>query len=260
MAIETGEEQKGIEVKNASPDKIWEIVQAQQKQIQELLSKQNQPVDTSKLSIDDITKIIRATKETTEGIDVNYEAGIDESQIPVDDYMEQPALFFSPCGGTCIVDDRRKGQRVLLPYGKKVIWFDNPAATKIQRGKDLHLIVICTYLCKSIKEAEWIRNHTLFGTKFFESIEQTVSKDVVKMQRLSRTMTDVQQYSPHDLLRHAKSYGVTIGQDYDKVRFALAEAMVDKEEEREEQSTQRSLLENQKDRLVFDDHIAGKGA
>lgn len=259
MAIESGEEKKGLEIKSVSPDKMWEIVQQQQKQIQELLAKSGQPVGAPTLNIDDITKIIAATKQSAEGIDTNWEAGIDESKIPVDDYLDKGIMFFSPCGGTCIVDDRRKGQRVLLPYGKKVIWFGQAVATHIQRGKDMHLIVLSNYLCKSKKEAEWIRNHSLFGTKFFESIEQTVSKDVVKMQKLSRVMTDVQQYSPHELLGHAKSYKVPIGEDFNAIRAGLAQAMVEAEEERENFSAQQALLDTQKDRLVFADHIAGKG-
>jgi len=79
------------------------------------------------------------------------------------------------------------------------------------------------------------------------------------MQKLSRVMTDVQQYSPHELLGHAKSYGVPIGEDFNAVRAGLAQAMVEKEEERENMSAQQALLDTQKDRLVFADHIAGKG-
>lgn len=259
MAIESGEEKKGLEVKSVSPDKMFELVQQLQKQVQELTAKQDTRVGAPTLNIDDITKIIAATKQSAEGIDINYKAGIDESQIPTDDYLETPVLFFSPCGGTVIVDDKRQGYRVLPPFGIDEIWFDNPAGTKIQKGKDLHLIVISTYLCKSKKLAEWLRKHTLFGTKFHESIEQTISRDVVRAQKLSRTMTDVQQYSPHDLIRHAKTYKIEIGTDYDKMRFKLAEVMVDAEESREIHSAEQALLSSQKDRLVFDDHIAGKG-
>lgn len=259
MAIESGEEKKGTEIRSVSPDKMWEIMQEQQKQIQELLAKQGQVAASSSLSIDDITKIIKATKDSSDGIDKNWEQGIDESQIPVDDYLEREdwVIFFSPCGGTCIVDDRRKGQRVLLPYGKKVIWFQQTIADHIQKGKDMHLLVLSNYVCKSKKEAEWIRNHSLFGFKFFESIEQTIASDVVKMQRLSRIMSDVQQYSPHNLLQHAKSYNVPVGEDFNAIRYSLAQAMADAEEKREYTTTHQLLLNTEKNRL-FEDHATLK--
>lgn len=261
MAIEKGEEKKGQEVpKELSYDKILEIIRAQDKKIEEL-TKANTAGTTPTFNSDDIVKIIEASKKSIDTIDVDWEKGVDESQIPADDYLspEKGIKFFAPCGGYTVCDDIRKGQRVLLPYGKKIIFFENPAVTKIQKGKYEELLVISEYVSHSKKEVEWLKKHRLFGYKFFESTSQTQSADVVRMQKLSRIMGHVQNYDITDLVKHATSYGVPVSSDYESVRQGLAMKILSREENMDHETRTKNFLDNSKDRLLVEKGIHQTG-
>jgi len=256
MAVEKGEEKTGNEEKGPiSQDKLYEMVLGLQKELKETREAKSpqaawNPEDVAKL----VAETIKATGQNKDSIDVNYERGIDESQIPPDDYLgvKGGITFFAPCGGYVICDDLRKGQRVLLPYGKKVIFFENPAVTKIQKGKYEELLVISKYTSFSKKEVEWLRKHRHFGFKFHESIGQTINADVVRMQKLSRIMGNVQNYDVQDLLKHATSYGVPVSEDYDAVRHGLATALLQKEEAQDLEIRTKTFLDNSKDRMLYE--------
>jgi hypothetical protein len=256
MAIEKGEEKTGKEEKiPVSQDKLYEMVLQLQKELKESQSSKTpqaawNPEDVAKL----VAETIKATNQNKDSIDVNYERGIDESQIPADDYLgvKGGITFFAPCGGYVIADDIRKGQRVLLPYGKKFVFFENPAVTKIQKGKYEELLVISKYTSFSKKEVEWLRKHRLFGFKFHESIGQTVNADVVRMQKLARIMGNVQNYDIADLLKHATTYKVPVSEDYDSVRHGLATALLEREEAVDAEIRTRTFLDNSKDRMLFE--------
>lgn len=252
MAVEKGNQENGQKTNSMSDDKLQELILGMQKKIDSLETQKA----SNGMSATDIAAIvaatIEATKKSVDSIDMNYEKGIDESLIPPDDYMDAKGAvkFFAPCGGYAICDDLRKGQRVLLPWGKKVIFFENPAVTKIQRGKYEELLVISEYTSRSKKEVEWLREHRLFRTKFFESTGSVQSADLVKMSKMSRIMSNVQAYELPDLLKAAQQNGVEVSQDYEAVRFALAEKVYNDEAAADHAMRARNFLDNSKDQLL----------
>lgn len=220
------------------------------------LQKTNQPIATQTkegMSLDDITKVIQASVNTRDR-DLNYEGGIKEEDIPVDDFIDEGIRFCAPSGGYVIVDDRRKGHRVLIPYNKPHIFFEYEATRRVQQGKYETIAPYSVYISKSKKEAEWLRNHSHYNVLFYESATDAVSADVIRMQKLARMMTLLQHYSLPDLIKRCREYSIAPSEEPSKMRSQLAHAMVDIEIQSALSTTEKLLHETNKTAL-----LVGKG-
>lgn len=244
---ETPENKEKKEQAKLSNEQLMNVVKDLQATVKKLQD-DKQPISTQTtqgLSLDDVTKIIQASVNTRDK-DRDYQAGINEEDIPLDDYIDNGVRFCAPSGGYVIVDDRRKGHRVLLPYNKPHVFFEYEATRRMQQGKYETLAPYSVYISKSKKEVEWLRNHSHYNVLFYESANAATSVDVLKMQRLAKIMTLMQHYSLPELIKRCREYNISPGEDPTRMRADLAHAMVEVEMQNETKTKERMLDETNK--------------
>lgn len=190
-----------------------------------------------------------AAQEKAKSID--FKGGIRVEDIPKDDYVEQGVRFCSPFTGYAIADDRRNGHYVLIPYNKEVIFFEYQGTREMQIGKHIQLMNFSTYNSQSKKEIEWLRGHTFFNTMFYESTKGVTSFDVQKAQKLSRIMTMLSNFEMPQVIARCKEYQIPINEDLSVMRSMLAMKMAERELESEQTTTQRRLVEIDKERALL---------
>lgn len=257
--MKTGDVKKdGIESQPSANEETLRILKlyedkmaALQKQLDEL--KQN-PGNTTAggTSASDILALAEAITNKTKK-DINYKEGIDESQIPVEDYLDQKdwVRFCVPVGGYILADDRRMGQIVNLPYGKEIIFFEHLITNIRSDGKHIVTTPIATYTCKSKKEAKWIRDHSLFGTFIFEDMGQVPGTNAEKALRLGAIRGVLNQHDAPTIISQAKSFGVPFNANIEQMKTELAIAMCDAEYEKENLAKQQFAETAWKDTILM---------
>jgi len=217
-------------------------VQAQLKEYQ----KAAPAAQTGGLTPDDIAKIAAIVAQTQKVInpkDIDFEAGIDEQDVPVEDYDPIGVRFCCPLVGYLIVDDMRKGHRVKLPYNKKEVFFTYAATRRTRTGKYEQLAPLSVFRSNSHKLTEWLRSHTLYGIMFYETSNEAINADATKAIRLASIMKSLQQLELHDLFRRCKEYGLEMSEDASVMRGNIAFAMIQREIDGEAEQARASLAE-----------------
>lgn len=204
------------------------------------------------MTADDIAKLIQSAVSSNRDKEkeIDYEAGIQEEQIPVDDFDKEGVRFCSPNIGYVIVDDVRKGHRVKLPFGKKMIFFDYANTRKIQQGKYQTAQAFSVYTSHSKRITQWLREHSKYNIFFYESHQQAINADASRIQTLSKIMTVLQNYEVPDILKRCDEYGVPKGEDWRAMRLQLAYAMAQREEEVAAKTTAVRLDDLRKESLM----------
>lgn len=234
--------------KNLTDAELRNMVTNLSKQVEDLKA---QKVNAGPVfNADDIAKLIKASKESDKEID--YAGGIQEEQIPVEDWDEKGVRFCAPFVGYCIVDDVRKGQRVRLPYNKEKIFFDYGATRRMSQGKYEGVAVYSAYTSHSKKEIAWLRNHRYYNIYFYESTTQAMNTDAMKAQRIGRIMSVLSNYEMDALLKRCKEYDVPMGEDAAIMRSHLAMKMMEREIAEEIESTKKQLSDAYKAQLLLE--------
>jgi hypothetical protein len=249
MALQEGEEQTGKENQNIPNDELLKLVKKLTDKVDQL--EQDKVKNGPVLDADAIVKIIEATRRETDK-DLDYNAGIKVEDIPKDDWEEKGVRFCAPFAGYCLVDDIRKGQRVILPYNKRFIFFEYGATRRMQQGKYEGVSVYSAYTSHSKKEIEWIRNHSKFGIYFYESSTEAMNADAQKAARLSRIMTVLNAYEMDSLLKRCKEYGVAMGEDAAVMRSHLAFKMMEAEIKLETLQMEKNFQDQYKTQLMLE--------
>jgi hypothetical protein len=183
--------------------------------------------------------------------DLDYKGGIDVKDIPLDDYDEEGVTFCAPFTGYVISSDRRQGHEVNLPYNKDYILFGHQGTKPVQDGKHVKLMSLCTYRSQSKKEIEWLRSYTFFNTIVYESTRGVMNFDVLRAQKLAKIMTMLTNFEMPSIIARCKEYSVPIDQDVSVMRTNLAMKMADAELVRDQDSTQKRLVELEKEKLLL---------
>lgn len=203
MALKKGEEgakENQEEQKQFSAEDIEKIVESLvEKRMKNIPAAQNVAGGVSAEQIESIIKTVATAMK--KDVDIDYEAGITEEQIPPDDYDRHGVQFCVPYTGYVLADDIRQGQRVLLPYKKKFIFFVYNGTKRSGRGRYETSVAIATYTSYSKKEQQWLRDHTLYNTVFFENTTIASNQDVMDMQRLAEIMKVLGSLELPSLLR-----------------------------------------------------------
>lgn len=165
--------------------------------------------------------------------ELDYELGIDEEQIPKDDWNEAGVNFCVPSTGYTMSCDKRKGKIVRLPWNKKVIFFEHQGTRRIEQGKFSSVAPIAVYTSNSNKEIQWIRDHSMYGILIYENSTHAMTADMHKIQKLARIIGVLKNYEYYDLLKRAREHNLEISDDVNEMRFRIAHAMADKELESE---------------------------
>lgn len=239
--MKTGDLNTGAGAPKSDVAALTEMVYSLQKQLKEIKIANTTVAPGSNVDMAKVLAEFAAHQKNAENLD--FQAGIREEDIPTDDYDEQGVLFCAPFTGYAISDDRRHGHRIVLPYNKPFIIFEHDGIRKVPNGKHTILMNMCKYLCKSKKEAEWLRKYTFFNTHIYESTKGVANFDVLKAQKLSTIMTHVSNWQMPQLIQGCKEHNIPISEDVQVMRTTLAMKMADVALDADNQSTARRLTE-----------------
>lgn len=248
MALTEGTENNESN-KNSS---LEELVLKLQKQVADMQSKgaqPSQPTNVGGLSAEQFQVFMDAVTNTKKK-DLDFEEGVDETMVPVEDFFPDGVSFFVPATGYVMSCDRRKGKVVKLPWNKKTIFFEHEGSKIRGQGKYQELAVISRYTSYSTKEIEWIRNHSMYGVLIYENTNNAMNVDMLKIQRLSKVITTLRSVDHIDLLKMCKNYNVQQGNDANVMRFQIAHEMVDREMKAEGMRTNTMLSIASKEALL----------
>lgn len=201
------------------------------------------------LSSDDIAKIALVVAQANKTInpkEIDYNNGIQQEQIPADDYDPIGVRFCCPYVGYSLTCDKRMGHIINLPFGRKEVFFNHAATRKIQTGKYTQLAPFSVFTSNSKKLTEWIREHSLYNIYFYESSTEALNSDVARALRLGNIVKMLQPLELHDLYRRATEYGVPTGEDPHTMRASIAAKMIEREILMEDQSVKGRLEETAK--------------
>lgn len=217
-------------VSNVELLKIIKDLQDKTNQLEAQLKNPSTNTSTSNSDIKALAESIAGLNRKVDEID--YNRGIDESQIPEDDILtrEEWVTFCVPKAGYPLTCDYRNGYIVKLPYGKQLIWFEFIHMNKAQAGKHTVTTPIATYVCKSRKEMEWIRNHSLFGTLIFESTKAAMNTDAERAMRLATVVGILKSKELPEIVADSRQFNLPFIKDnVEQMRHNLAMALVNRE-------------------------------
>lgn len=170
---------------------------------------------------------------------------VSEENIDPDDLLppEERQTFFAYSSFYIIVDDLRQGHPVQTPFGNEIV-FKYAATKKRQSGKEYQLSLYSTYTCMSRKELKWLKEHTMYGIKFFERNEAGASDDAIKAAKLAKFMLGLKYQGQHALQSLAQQHDIKMMEDLDQMRIVLANHFADRELEQEQSASQTILKES----------------
>lgn len=247
--LKTGDlnENKGENTQNITA--LTEMVLQLQKQLNEMKIANTQVSPGNNIEMIKMLAEFNAANEKAKELD--FQGGIRQEDIPLEDYDEEGVVFCAPYTGYAIADDMRMGHRVVLPYNKPFIVFNLHNSKPIQEGKHVKLMNFAIYKSHSKKEAEWLRNFTFFNAYIYESTRGAMNFDVMKAQKLAKIMTTLARFEMPQLIARCKEYAIPINEEISVMRSMLAMKMADRELESDQNSTQRRLAELEKEKSLL---------
>lgn len=231
-------EDKGGEEKGYSREEVEQM-------INDALEKQKGGDDQTQV----LSKLVTLLEDKDKGKEHVFEGDrgyVAQEDIDEDDRMEMPEVFFTHQFGYHIVDDKRNGHPVRTPYGNEIVF--KPIATKMrQNGPDMDHVHISTYATYSKREAEWLKEHSLYGIKFFSRMDEAEKNTIQRSTLVARFYMQYQGMSASQLIQQCKNYNLTPGETAVEMRQMLAEVKAD-EALREKGKRSKEILEGaQKD-------------
>tara|TARA_R100000995_G_scaffold84922_1_gene65885 strand:- start:7535 stop:8320 length:786 start_codon:yes stop_codon:yes gene_type:complete len=148
-----------------------------------------------------------------------------------DDYLEDPVMFFSYGSTWRVYGDKRRGKIVHAPVDGGIKFskaYRYERRTAARRG--MEIVSVCSVTVQSKALVKWLREHTLFGVKFFESISDASSVDVTFAEKMTEINHMVSNMSDMQAVERARMEGVnTNTPDIDLVRKQLVEKLTRKD-------------------------------
>lgn len=142
------------------------------------------------------------------------------ASIDREDILEDPLIFWAPGFHFVIGDDKKNGIAIPTPY--QIIEFKPEGSRKNQRGKEIDIQIWSTYKCQSKKEAQWLKDHTLYGIRFFTKSADAVTADTRYTQKLAEYAQALRNTEPYRIIQQAKEAGEVFTDDVDTLRLVLA--------------------------------------
>jgi hypothetical protein len=150
---------------------------------------------------------------------------LDPNKIDPKDVLEGKDIvrFYAYKSNYVIVDDLRQGRAVQTPFKNKIM-FDHMGTKTTGVGKHKETEHSCVYSCKSSKEAEWLKGHSLYNVTFYASggagaLMSVTSKKASKMASLMSGLKTQDRYS---IISMCQQHGIEMMEDANEMRIALA--------------------------------------
>lgn len=168
-----------------------------------------------------------ALKELTSQLKKTTLGGNEEILFDPADVLETPAVFFTYAIGMGVMDDTRNGLPVPPPYKRALHFVHMYRQERMGRDRKEFINISACHVA-SKKEAEWLRNHSLFGIKFFEDITKVATIDVQMQDRLVEAHSEIARLGEHEMVQRAKSEGVPYSSNFDHMRRDLVYKIAEK--------------------------------
>lgn len=148
-----------------------------------------------------------------------------EFTVPDDDYLPpgEAVVFYCNRVGHVVLPDRRNGRISLPPiYRDSGIKFTLNHRYSVGHGKEADLFTVSSYECRSKMEAQWLREHTEYGTVFVEKFSSALKADLLEARNLYVHMSHLKDLPKTKLIDIARDEGVRVAMELDKVSIAAA--------------------------------------
>jgi hypothetical protein len=159
----------------------------------------------------DISRILKVI-EKGQNANVKNPHGLknfSSEEVPADDYMEVPVMFFSFNASPTIFDDYKFGRTIPVPYGRPMKFKMISRTKKV--GATPHNMAFTTmsaFVTHSQAQADYIRNHSQADVKYFEKIEDAANVDVNHAEALMIASNIYAKYNEHQI--KTKAIGMNI--------------------------------------------------
>lgn len=187
-------------------------------QLLDLLTKLNQPKENLEKVIAGLAKAIEP--------DYAGKKMYDESEIDKDDYLTEPALFYTYVSYYANHGEKRYGHEVSTPYGRP-IRFTQVSAHIVGSGQNKEVKQLSVAKVVTKKEADWLRKSPAFGIMFHENIKNTAAVDVFRASKLMEASAQVNSLDPFTIRQRAKGLGIQENPDLEVVKWKLVNLLAD---------------------------------
>lgn len=189
--------------KEVSNEDIMEVLQKQQKKIDEL-EQQNQK-----------------QKEVISVMQTKQPVAVGGTEV-FEDYLKTPINFFCHLHQFAIASYKIKGIEILPPLGR-IIKFRHTSRSKtnIHSQRDARVINLCTYNCRSKKEAEYIRACPDYGSIIFEKSSQALNVDIYEADMMKEASAEISNKSQHQIIEMAIAHDIPVSDDMAQMRREL---------------------------------------
>lgn len=254
MSVRTDDQEPDGNEKNKEENNVREAINLEEvqayiaQQVKEQVASAPQQAAPSTDQAEMMKQLVEGLKEKSDSEKYGAQSGyVDVTDIDKDDFLGpgKEENFYAHKTGYVVVDDKRNGLPVQTPF-KNVIVFKYQATRKLGTGKDVQLFSYANYVCKSRKEAQWLRDHSMYGTMFFSRADTALNVDGRKAIKLAKFMTNMANLDQYALFNMAKQHGVEPGTDVQELRARLANKFAEKAMDEEKAASSAVLMETRK--------------
>lgn len=196
-------------------------------------------------NVGDLATAISEATRNKDAIDSGIEAVYDDSNVPVEDFLDKPVYMYTFVSYRPIFDDRKYGQVVKTPYGRPLVFkftgnFPNGNGTSVP---------VATCKIETKKELAYLRTHTSFGKEIFERAEEAANVTSDDAAVISRVLSLVNSMTQAEVISRVRNEGIVeVSEDIEKMRTGLFNHLLSEEKQRLEQWNQinkKKALESQ---------------
>ena len=172
---------------------------------------------TMKAQLDKLTaENVELSKKTKEEIEENS---------LLDDYLDEPAVFFAYTNRYSVYSYKRLNKETLPPSGgirfKPLLRYNR----KNSSNRGAETISISQAVCRSRKEAEYLRKSPEYNIKFFENINDAKSVDVSLAEKMSEANARISAMNDYQVIERAKAEKINMSDDILYLRKELINKM-----------------------------------
>lgn len=166
-----------------------------------------------------------------------------------EDLMKEPVVFWSQGFQYVIGDDKKNGRPIPAPLG--VIDFKAVSSVRRQNGKEQNMLILSKHVCQSKKELAFLRNHTMYGIRFFEKSDDVESVDVRYASLIAQHAQGLRNMDAYRVFEQAKNLKLPLTtDDPNTMRIILAQHYAKADVEKSEEAMKASIRKEKKEALL----------
>ena len=195
-----------------------------------------------------VAEAMRGNQPVEKFDDLQY---LSQRQMPKDDILAAPVIFWALGILLVIGDDRRNRQSHPAPYGSVV--FKPLGEKRIQRGKETEIQIFATYESWSKAEVEWLKGHSLMGSRFYLKEDESldVNRDLMFANKVAKYAQGMMGTHASQVISQAQAMNIAITENIPQMRIAIAQRKATDEMGQWEESSKVILSGTAKSKLLM---------